>query len=160
MVNKSIDQVKETADLFKKKGLSLALAESCTGGLLGHLITSWSGASAFFKGGVVAYANSVKIDILGVPDEIIESHGAVSNECAELMAEGVRVRFASDIGVSITGIAGPEGGTEDKPVGTVYIALSQEGGTITEKLSCVGNRGQIKERAALSALSLIQKVLK
>ncbi|MEE9543597.1 MAG: nicotinamide-nucleotide amidohydrolase family protein [Thermodesulfobacteriota bacterium] len=160
MNSEETSAVKELADLLKEKGLTLAVAESCTGGLLGHLITSEPGVSAFFKGSVVAYANSVKVELLGVPFETIEEFGAVSIECAEAMAKGAREKLKSDIGVSITGIAGPEGGSKDKPVGTVFISLSRAKETITEMLSCVGNRGQIKAQAALSALSLIRKVLK
>lgn len=160
MVTEDAGQVKETVDLLKDKGLSLALAESCTGGLLGHLITNEAGVSAIFKGGVVAYANSAKIDLLGVASEAVVKHGTVSKECAELMAEAARERFNSDIGLSITGIAGPEGGSKEKPVGTVFISLSCKDISITERQLIEGNRGEIKEQAAESAISLLQRVLK
>lgn len=114
--------------LLEDRGLTLAVAESCTGGLIGHRITDVAGSSAYFTGGVVAYSNSVKVDVLGVRDETLAAHGAVSTEVAEEMARGARALFGAGVGIATTGIAGPGGGTPDKPVGTVCIALSWETG--------------------------------
>lgn len=147
------------AALLKEKELTLALAESCTAGLLGHKVTSVEGSSAFFTGSIVSYANSVKIDLLGVPQEIIISPGVVSKECAELMALGARERLKSDIGVAVTGIAGPGGGTEEKPVGTVYITFSSANKTVTRRLNFLGDREEIREQAACAALNLLIKEL-
>ena len=117
-----------------EKGLKLATAESCTGGYLGHRITSISGSSAYYLGGVVAYANEVKIDKLGVPASDIEAHGAVSEEVVVAMAKGVISRFQTDIGIGISGIAGPGGGTEDKPVGTIWFAIANNKNAVSYKL--------------------------
>ena len=104
--------------------MTLAAAESCTGGLICHLLTNIPGSSAYLRGGVVAYADSVKANVLGVPDELVATHGAVSAPVAEAMARGVRRLLGTEVGVGVTGIAGPTGGTPAKPVGTVYLALS------------------------------------
>lgn len=155
-----INEAAEAGAHLKEKGLRLALAESCTGGLLGHKITSLAGSSAYFNGGIIAYKNSVKTELLGVPGDIIRDFGAVSAECAELMAKGAREKLSSDIGLAITGIAGPGGGTENKPVGTVFIAISGFGEDITKALSLSGDRSEIKEQAAMAALKLLIKVLR
>jgi len=122
----------ELATLFKGEGWTLSVAESCTGGALGGALVARPGASDFFLGGVQSYANEAKVEMLGVPAEMIEAHGAVSEEVARAMAEGVRQRLGADYGVSITGIAGPDGGSEAKPVGTVFIACSGPEGTVCE----------------------------
>ncbi|MBC8366279.1 CinA family protein, partial [bacterium] len=106
------------------RGETMSVAESCTGGMLGARITRVAGASEVFLGGVQSYANEVKEKLLGAPNDLLISHGAVSEECARAMAEGARARLGADWGLSITGIAGPDGGTEDKPVGTLHIALA------------------------------------
>lgn len=121
-------------DVLKSKGLKLATAESCTGGYLGHRITGVSGSSAYYLGGVIAYANAVKVDKLGVPETTIEKHGAVSEEVVVEMAKGAISRYKSDIGIGISGIAGPTGGTEEKPVGTIWLAIGNNKNTITYKL--------------------------
>lgn len=118
------------ADLFTQQGVSLAVAESCTGGALGAALVSRPGASAFFFGGVQAYANAAKTQMLGVPEAALEQYGAVSQPVAEAMAEGVRANLGADFGVSITGVAGPGGGTPEKPVGTVYIACAGPSQTV------------------------------
>lgn len=161
-------EIEELGAILKEKGLKLALAESCTGGLLGSKITSLARSSDFFNGGIISYHNSVKIDILGVKENVLGSSGpgAVSKECAEQMAQGARRiikgkdKKESDIGVSITGTAGPGGGTDEKPVGTVFIALSNKTKTFTEKLSLIGERNEIREQSALMAIRLIIKVLR
>ena len=114
--------------LLKEQGKKLVTAESCTGGLLGNKITSVSGSSDYYLGGVIAYANRIKTEMLGVPDEVLQQHGAVSEEVACAMACGVMKRFGADYGIGITGVAGPTGGTEEKPVGTVYAALASSDG--------------------------------
>ncbi len=112
-----------------RTGSTLATAESCTGGLIAHLITAIAGVSTYYQGGVVSYANTAKSELLGVSPHLIESHGAVSAEVAAAMAEGVRNRLSADIGISTTGVAGPGGGTPEKPVGLVYVGLATAHGT-------------------------------
>lgn len=114
----------EVGAKLRKKGISIATAESCTGGLISHRITNVSGSSDYYKGGVIAYANEVKEKLLHVTKDILEEKGAVSAECAMAMANGVRTLLCSDVSIATTGIAGPTGGTQDKPVGLVYIALA------------------------------------
>jgi nicotinamide-nucleotide amidase len=135
---------------------TISVAESCTGGLVGHLITEVPGISSRFMEGVTAYSNKAKIRDLGVNREIIESFGAVSEQVAHAMAVGVRQRASTDIGLSTTGIAGPTGGTEDKPVGLVYTGLAHEGGVDVTRNVFAGTRGVIKVRAATHALDLVR----
>lgn len=137
-----------------ERGLTVATAESCTGGGVGEAITAISGSSACFVGGVIAYSNRVKMDALGVPAEILEAHGAVSEPTARAMAEGIRARFASDIGISTTGIAGPAGGTPDKPVGTVDVAVATAAGTNYRRLRLFGSRDTIRHATVAWALKL------
>jgi nicotinamide-nucleotide amidase len=138
---------------------TLAVAESCTGGLLSQRITSISGSSRSFLGGAVVYSNELKTDFAGVPPELIAEHGAVSAEVAESLARGIRQRVGSSMGVGITGIAGPGGGTEEKPVGLVYIGVSY--GKKTESLECHfrGDRDRIRQWASQQALDLIRRRL-
>ena len=143
--------------LLRERGQTLAAAESCTGGLIASRITDVPGASDYFVTGVVAYANETKVRLLGVPREIIEQHGAVSEECARAMAEGVRADSNAAYGVATTGIAGPTGGTPEKPVGLVYIAIADQEGTICQRLNWPGTREQFKSRVAQMALSLLRK---
>jgi len=140
--------------------LTLAVAESCTGGLIGHRLTNVPGSSGYFLASLTAYSNESKIDLLGVPEDTIGKHGAVSAETAAAMAEGVRRATGADIGLSVTGIAGPEGGTPAKPVGLVYVARADAGGTVTEELRLRGDRSMIKERAAQTALYLLYRGLR
>lgn len=142
-----------------KGGLTLALAESCTGGYLSHLITSVPGSSAYYLGGVVSYANDVKRDELDVPELLLREHGPVSRPVAERMAEGVRKALGSDWAVSTTGIAGPDGGTADTPVGTVWIAVAGPHGTISAKSHFGGTRSLVIRRAAMAALNLLYRQL-
>lgn len=141
-------------------GRSIAVAESCTSGLLAARLTERPGSSDYFLGGVVAYSNDAKVDLLGVPAELIERTGAVSTEVAEAMADGAIERFGADIGVGITGIAGPDGGTEDKPVGYVCIsAATRAGERRTRDPILPGNRADIRERSATVALHLVRNLL-
>ncbi|TKJ29365.1 competence/damage-inducible protein A [bacterium (candidate division B38) B3_B38] len=145
--------------LLREKGATLAVAESCTGGLLGSRITDISGSSDYFNRGIVAYSNVAKIEELGVPQELIESHGAVSPEVAKAMAEGVRRLSRTDYGIGITGIAGPTGGTPDKPVGLVYIGVASEAGTRVERFILLGSRKKIKFQSAQKALEMLREFL-
>ena len=143
--------------LLSKYGKTLSTAESCTGGTISQLITSIPGSSEYFLGGVTSYANSVKSGVLGVPPEIIEKHGAVSSECVAAMAEGVRKLTGSDFSVATSGIAGPGGGTPEKPVGLVWIGVSSQLGTETIKVQYNGDRKRNIERSAAFALNSIRK---
>ncbi len=142
--------------VLKTKGLQLATAESCTGGYLGHRITGVSGSSAYYKGGVIAYANEVKMDKLEVPSATLEQYGAVSEETVKAMAAGALARFGTDIAVSISGIAGPSGGTEEKPVGTIWLAISNQKNTSTYKLQLGKDRLKNIEYTANFALNRLR----
>ncbi len=148
-----------TGRLLQAARLQVATAESCTGGLIGQLLTQIAGSSNYFLGGVTAYANSMKTAILGVSEEMLAQHGAVSEKVAEAMAEGVRRISKANITIAVTGIAGPEGGTVDKPVGTVFISLSTKEKRETHHFSFIGNRQQIQEITAKTALDLIRRYL-
>jgi PncC family amidohydrolase len=141
--------------LVGRTGPLVAAAESCTGGEVAHRITSVAGSSDYFLGSLVAYANSAKIDLLGVPAEVIESVGAVSRECAKAMAEGARRAFGAEIAVSTTGIAGPGGATARKPVGLVYLGLAGPDGTHVEEHILPGDRKSVVDAAAERALELL-----
>ena len=142
------------------QGRRLALAESCSGGLLAARITDLPGASAYMAGGVVAYSNEAKADLLGVDPGLIEEHGAVSPQVAEAMATGALERFGADVAVSITGIAGPEGGTEEKPVGYVcFNARLADGTEIAREPVIPGGREDIRERSALVGMHLLRILL-
>ena len=131
---------------------TLATAESCTGGLVGATLTNLPGSSAWYLGGVVAYANDLKIRLLGVPAETLAAHGAVSLETARAMAQGARAAAAADFAVSITGIAGPAGGTPEKPVGLVFVGVAAPHGTATFKHHFSGSRADIRQAATEAAL--------
>ncbi len=145
--------------LLKKKQWTLAVAESCTGGLIGHRLTNVSGSSDYFLEGAVTYSNEAKQIRLGVDPALIEAHGAVSAEVATAMAEGIRQKSGSDFGLAVTGIAGPTGGTPDKPVGLTFIAVTGAQGTRCEKFLFHQDRVRNKERAAQAALNLLRLVL-
>jgi len=133
-------------------GLTLAVAESCTGGLVGHRLTEVPGSSVWFRGGVIAYANDLKQQLLGVRAETLARHGAVSEEAAGEMADGVRRSLGADLGIGVTGIAGPTGGTPEKPVGTVCFALARTAGTVTHRYPLWGTRDWVKLLASQIAL--------
>jgi len=145
--------------LLKTKKLKVAVAESCTGGMLGEMITRIPGSSEYFQGGVISYHAKIKEDLLKVPPEVIKKYGEVSKEVAQLMAEGVRRCCHIDIGISITGIAGPGGATEKKKVGLVYMALADSKKTITQKHQLFGNRQLIRVRSARRALNMLRMYL-
>ena len=138
-----------------ENNISIATAESCTGGSLGKIITSVSGASSIYGYGFITYANEAKEKILGVPHEILETVGAVSSETALAMAEGARRVGASDIGVSTTGIAGPTGGTPEKPVGLVYIAIADKNGSEFRKLNFSGDRDEVRRKTCDEVFRLV-----
>jgi nicotinamide-nucleotide amidase len=145
--------------LLVDRDLKLAVAESCSGGLICRKITDTPGSSAYFLGGIVSYADSMKSHYLGVSRKLLEAHGAVSRETAEAMAVGVRTGSGADIALAVTGIAGPTGGTEDKPIGTVYIAIATEEENWVTKFHFRGDREHIREITAQSGLDLIRKYL-
>jgi nicotinamide-nucleotide amidase len=138
-------------------GRRLAVAESCTGGMLGQRLTAIAGSSDVFAGGVIAYDNEVKIELLGVEREALQRHGAVSEEIVTAMASAARRRFGVDLGVGITGVAGPGGGSVEKPVGTVWIALATPDEIVAKQLRLFGDRDEVRRRAAQAALDLVRR---
>ena len=136
-------------------GLTVATAESCTGGLVAHLITEVPGSSAYLRGGIVAYADDVKGSTLGVPREVLAAHGAVSAQVALAMAEGVRRVLGTDLGVAVTGVAGPDGGSEAKPVGLVYVAVAGLGAPDVRRFLWAGDRTANKRSSAEAALEML-----
>lgn len=144
---------------LSKLNLIIATAESCTGGLIAHSLTNISGISNYFDRGIVTYSNRAKIELLGVSEDIIKQRGAVSFEVAKAMAEGVRKKSNVDIGISTTGIAGPTGGSKEKPVGLVFIGISTKKDTIVKKFQFNGNRLQNKELTCNEALKLLLDLL-
>ena len=151
----SLEQV--VGDGLRARGLMLAVAESCTGGLLSKRITDVPGCSDYYLGGVCSYANEVKMNVLGVKKETLDTVGAVSPEVAEQMAEGVARALGADVGVGITGVAGPGGGTDEKPVGLVYISVWHNGQHYTRKMKAANGRDRIRMQAASTALDLIRR---
>ncbi len=154
-----VDKAREVVAANIAAGRTVAVAESCTGGLIAERLTEVAGSSAYFTEGIVAYANEAKVRLLGVPSDLIAEYGAVSAEVAEAMAEGARARGETDFGLSVTGIAGPGGGSEEKPVGLVYIALSDDAHTEHRKLMLPGDRQLIRSRASQAALDLLRRRL-
>jgi nicotinamide-nucleotide amidase len=146
-------------DAARARGLRLAVAESCTGGLLGARLTEVPGSSDVFVGGVIAYDNAPKVELLGVPEAVLAEHGAVSEPVARLMAEGAARRFSATAALSVTGIAGPGGGTAEKPVGTVWIGCAYGGSVETRRSVFPGSRHEVRARAAQSALLLLYRRL-
>jgi len=150
---------KVVGELLRERGATIATAESCTGGLVAHRITEVPGSSDYFEGGVVSYSNRAKVELLGVPEEVIERHGAVSEETARLMAQGIRERRRTTFGLSTTGIAGPTGGTPEAPVGRVFIALATKDHVEVRRYDLFGDRGQIKLLASEIALDRVRRFL-
>ena len=153
------DRIQQVACQLNVRGQNLSVAESCTGGLLGANLTDLAGASSYFKGGVLAYANPVKIEVLGVSRESLASYGAVSEEVASEMALGVRNLIGSDWALSTTGVAGPGGGTADKPVGTVWIGLADCRGAFSRKLEFSGVRRAVRYETVIAALEILLEKL-
>jgi len=144
--------------MLREAGMTLATAESCTGGLLAKRITDVPGSSDVYLGGVVAYSNDAKVNLVGVPADLIAAHGAVSREVAEALATGARCRFASNVGVGITGVAGPGGGTPEKPVGLVCLAIATADGVESEATTYIGIRQDIRTKATQSALTKLRDI--
>lgn len=159
----NVDSLEQLAvNLLSERKMTIATAESCSGGLLAKRITDIPGSSQVFEMGAVTYANRIKTLLLGVPEELLEKHGAVSEEVAAAMAEGVRKKAGSDIGIGITGIAGPDGGTEEKPVGLIYVGLSDQAGTVVRKVKVFSQRrprSYYRYTAASFALDMVRRRL-
>lgn len=149
----------DVGKFLQKLRATLATAESCSGGLLAHCITNVPGASRYFAGGVIAYSNEAKEALLAVPHDMLLQHGAVSEPVARAMASGARIAFHADYGLGVTGIAGPGGGTDDKPVGLVYIAVADKDGAEVTRHIFDGTRDEIKMATAEHALNLLIKRL-
>jgi nicotinamide-nucleotide amidase len=145
--------------MMKERGLTIAVAESCSGGLLASRLTDVPGSSAYFERGVVCYSNAAKVELLGVPDELIRSQGAVSEPVARAMAEAIAARARTNVGVGITGIAGPDGGTPEKPVGTVVVAVSVNGETRIRTLKLFGGRDMVKFQSAQAAMNMLRLMI-
>ncbi len=141
--------------LALERGFSVGTAESCTGGLVGHRLTAIPGSSAYYLGGVVSYSDALKVDLLGVPAETIDHHGAVSAQVAVAMADGARARLGCDYAVAVTGVAGPDGGTAAKPVGLTYVAAAGPLGHRVERHVWDGDRAANKEESAAAAIELL-----
>jgi nicotinamide-nucleotide amidase len=154
-----VDTAELVLSLLRERGLTLATAESCTGGLVGARLTDVPGSSDVYVGGVVAYADQMKRDQLGVPSEVLASHGAVSAETAAAMAEGARTRLGADVAVSVTGIAGPGGGSEEKPVGLVHLHAVGPAGELSRRFDFPGDRETIRRRATVGALHLVRRLV-
>jgi nicotinamide-nucleotide amidase len=146
-------------EICRGRGLKIGVGESCTGGMLGERLTRTPGSSDVFLGGVIAYANEIKSGLLGAPSSMIREHGAVSEQVAAAMATGARDRTGAEIGIGITGIAGPDGGTPEKPVGTVWIAVDFAGEVRSALLKSWGDRQEVRQRAAQAALNLVRKTV-
>ena len=154
---RTIDEI--VADALLAQHLTIATAESCTAGLLAGRLTDRPGSSAYVLGGLVVYSNAAKTELAGVPAELIERVGAVSAEVAEALAQGAAVRLGADIGVGITGIAGPDGGTADKPVGLVHFCVSGRGRTLPRAIRLPGSRADVRKRSVVLALHLVRQLL-
>lgn len=149
----------EVVDILKRNEMTITLAESCTGGMLASMIVSLSGASSVMNEAHVTYSNDAKTRVLGVPSSDIETYGAVSSNVAIAMAEGARNIASADYAIAITGIAGPNGGTEDKPVGTVWVAIATREYTQTKLLTLDGDRNSVRYKACVNALRLLKEIL-
>ena len=149
------DLVERLQQLCLERGLSIATAESCTGGLVAHLITNIPGSSGYFRGGVVSYADDAKRLLLDVGADLLAAHGAVSAQAARAMAVGARERLHADLAVSVTGVAGPDGGSAAKPVGLTYVAVADDGGVEVRRFVWSGDRAANKDASARAAIELL-----
>ena len=157
VIDSDISMPAAVAGMLKEKKLTISIAESCTGGYISHLLTSMAGSSLYYEGGVVSYSNDLKTALLGVPNEILTTHGAVSTQTVEKMAEGVRLRTGTDIGLATSGIMGPSGGTETKPVGFVCVGVSTKHKTVTTTFQFRFDRARNIELTAIHALNFLRK---
>jgi nicotinamide-nucleotide amidase len=144
---------------LQERGWRVATAESCTGGWIAKALTDVAGSSQWFDGGVVAYSNSAKIALLDVPSDVLAAHGAVSEETVRAMAEGARSRFAAQLSVAVSGIAGPDGGTADKPVGTVHFAWAERGGVTAARRIFAGDRETVRRHTVALALERLVEIV-
>ena len=147
--------LEDLSTLLSRKKIFVATAESCTGGLIAHMLTNVSGSSSYFDRGIISYSNNAKMELLDVSSELLEIYGAVSAQVAEAMAEGVRKKSGVDVGIATTGIAGPTGGTKEKPVGLVYIGVSTADETIVKQFQFNGSRLENKKSTCYEALHLL-----
>lgn len=154
------DIVKHIGSLLIQQGITISTAESCTGGLIAYLLTTIPGASRYFISGCIVYSDKAKIESLNIPVELIYKYGAVSRETAEQMAISIREKSGANLGIAVTGIAGPSGGSREKPVGTVYIALSSERGVICEHHLFLDDRDTVRKKTATAALKMILDYIK
>jgi nicotinamide-nucleotide amidase len=155
----SVDMAEVVLTACRERGLTIAVAESCTGGLLGARLTSSAGSSDVVLGGVISYANSVKERLLGVQPESLRQHGAVSEQVVREMAAGARERTGAAVGMAITGVAGPGGGTAEKPVGTVWLGVDLKGGGEARRVNLIGDRDEIRRRATQAALDMTRRMV-
>jgi len=155
--NESMEEV--VGRMLSNKALTISVAESCTGGLIGHRLTRVPGSSKYFQGGIVVYSNQAKIDLLRVDPNTLENHGAVSDKTVQEMAQNVRENFKTNLGLAVTGIAGPDGGTKEKPVGTVHVGLAAEEKTVSGQYRFWGNREQVKLNTSMMALDWVRRYL-
>jgi nicotinamide-nucleotide amidase len=144
---------------LEKRGWRLAVAESCTGGWIAKAATDVAGSSHWFDGGIVAYSNAAKLKLLGVPGDVLATHGAVSEEAVRAMAEGVRCRFAANVAVAVSGVAGPSGGTAYKPVGTVHFAWAEPGGVTAARRIFAGSRESVRRQTVALALERLVEIV-
>jgi PncC family amidohydrolase len=154
-----IKLINKVSDELKKHRVTIATAESCTGGLLAHTLTNVSGSSEYFDCGVISYSNTAKMRLLDVPEQLLKNYGAVSKEVAAAMAKAIQQRAQVNYGLATTGIAGPTGGTKDKPVGLVYIALSTKNTVVVKQFLFSGDRLSNKENTCTAALKLLLETL-
>ena len=156
----SSDLTKTLAQILLSRNWTVSLAESCTGGLVCATLTELAGSSEWFERGYITYSNEAKAECLDVPPQLIESHGAVSEQVAKAMAEGARINSGSNVAISITGVAGPSGGSAEKPVGTVCFGWATENQTLTKTMHFAGNRQTIRQQAAQFALTELIALLR
>ena len=156
----SIDLTKTLAEILLSRNWTVSLAESCTGGLVSATLTELAGSSEWFERGYITYSNEAKTECLEVPARLIESHGAVSEPVAQAMAEGARINSGSDVAISVTGIAGPSGGTAEKPVGTVCFGWATENQTLTKTMHFDGERQAVRQQATEFALTELIALLR
>jgi PncC family amidohydrolase len=150
-----VDLAASIAEALGPRGLTLGTAESCTGGLVGHVLTEIPGSSAWYAGGAVVYSDALKERLAGVPPSVLAAHGAVSAEVAEALATGIRLRLGTDLGLSVTGIAGPTGATPTKPVGLVYVGVADADGVVVTRHLWDGDRSANKRASAAAVLRLL-----